>query len=116
MANATNTHQRSGRTYNASTSTSLTLTPQARSTFQSSFDKFEHTVQKLSKDDQREFSSTSIQDVWKAAKDIEQQLAARQCIRNLRRIEPLLHGLERYSKVLEVICNGTPYLPWIWVS
>jgi hypothetical protein len=116
MANATQPHQRLGHTSNASNPISLTLAPQARSTFQSSFNKFEHTVQKLSKDDQREFSSTSIQDVWKAARELEQQLAARQCIRNLRRIEPLLHGLERYSKVLEVLCNGTPYLPWIWVS
>jgi hypothetical protein len=104
-------HQRS-----VHTSSSLALTPQARNTFQSSFDKFEHTVKKLSKDDQRDFSSTGIQDVWKAARELEQQLAARQSIRNLRRIEPLLHGLEKYSKVVEVLCNGTPYLPWLWVS
>ncbi|KAF2812552.1 uncharacterized protein BDZ99DRAFT_413355, partial [Mytilinidion resinicola] len=32
----------------------------------------------------------------------------------MKRIQPLLDGLERYSKVVEVLCNGTPYLPWIW--
>ncbi|KAF2001862.1 hypothetical protein P154DRAFT_618946 [Amniculicola lignicola CBS 123094] len=90
------------------------LTAQARNTFQASFGKFEKTVNKLSKDDCRDFSSTELQDVWKAAREIEQQLAARQCLRNVRRIEPLLNGLETYSKVIEVLCNGTPYLPWIW--
>ncbi|KKY13857.1 putative nacht domain protein [Diplodia seriata] len=32
----------------------------------------------------------------------------------MRRVESLLNGIEHYSKVLEVLCNGTPYLPWIW--
>jgi hypothetical protein len=26
----------------------------------------------------------------------------------------LLRGMEHYSKVVEVLCNGTPYLSWIW--
>lgn len=91
-----------------------TLSSQARSTFQSSFDKFERTVRKLCKDDYREIVSTELQDVRNAAREIEQELAARQCLRNMRRIEPLLNGLDSYSKVVEVLCNGTPYLPWIW--
>ena len=100
----------------SSTSSSVTLTPQARRTFQESFDKFEKTVQKRSKNDQREFNNTTLRDVQDAAKEIEQELAARQCLRNLKRLEPLLNGLEAYSKVVEVLCNGTPYVPWIWVS
>jgi hypothetical protein len=94
----------------------VTLTPQARRTFKDSFERFERTVQKRSKTDQREFSDTTLRDVHEAAKEIEQQLAAQQRLRNLKRLEPLLNGLEAYSKVLEVLCNGTPYLPWIWVG
>jgi hypothetical protein len=100
----------------SSASSSVTLTPQARRTFQDSFEKFEKSVQKRSKTDQREFSDTTLRDVYEAAKGIEQQLAAQQRLRNLKRLEPLLNGLEAYSKVMEVLCNGTPYLPWIWVS
>ncbi|OCL07434.1 hypothetical protein AOQ84DRAFT_408982 [Glonium stellatum] len=99
----------------ASASASLeTLAPQARLTFQDAFARFEQTVQKFSIEDSHRFQSTSLEDVRSAAKEIERQLAARQCLRNMRRIQPFLDGLERYSKVIEVLCNGTPYLPWIW--
>ncbi|KAI0123226.1 hypothetical protein BJ170DRAFT_641233 [Xylariales sp. AK1849] len=30
------------------------------------------------------------------------------------RIAPFLGAAERFSQVVEVVCNGTPYLPWIW--
>ncbi|KAI8722914.1 NACHT domain-containing protein [Fusarium sp. LHS14.1] len=32
----------------------------------------------------------------------------------MRRLEPLFTGLGYYSKTIEVLCNGTPYMPWIW--
>jgi hypothetical protein len=118
MASAPKTHgpARSGHTSISTSSTTPSLNAQARSTFQSSFAKFEQTVTKLSRDDHRDFASTVLEDVRRAAREVEQQLAARQCLRNMRRIEPLLNGLESFSKVIEVLCNGTPYLPWIWVS
>jgi len=62
----------------------------------------------------RDFASTTLEDVRRAALDLERQLAARRSLRNLRRLEPLFQGLHHYSKVVEVLCNGTPFLPWIW--
>ena len=56
-----------------------------------------------------------MEDVWAAARNIEAQLEVRQSLRNLRRIEPFLAGIEQYARVVEVLCNGTPYLPFIWV-
>lgn len=85
---------------------------QARLSFQEAFERLRRSV---STDDARDFQSTDLQHVREAARDIERQLAARQCLRNLRRIQPLFDGLERYSKTVEILCNGTPYLPWIWV-
>ncbi|UNI24017.1 hypothetical protein JDV02_009797 [Purpureocillium takamizusanense] len=32
----------------------------------------------------------------------------------MRRLEPLFKGLQYYSQSIEVVCNGTPFLPWIW--
>ncbi|KAK9414056.1 putative NACHT domain-containing protein [Seiridium unicorne] len=64
--------------------------------------------------DSREFPTTTLQHVKKAALDIESQLAARQSLRNMRRLMPLFQGLEHYAKVVDVLCNGTPYLAWIW--
>lgn len=64
--------------------------------------------------DSRLFSSTTLQGVREAATDIERQLAARQKFCNIARLSPLLDGLHHYSKVIDVLCNGTAYLPWIW--
>ena len=64
--------------------------------------------------DARDFESTTLKDVRKMAIEIEQRLAARNSLRNLRRIEPLLQKLEHYSRPLDILCNGTPFLPWIW--
>ena len=64
--------------------------------------------------DARDFESTTLKDVWTMAIKVEQRLAARNSLRNLRRIEPLLQKLEHYSRPLDTLCNGTPFLPWIW--
>ncbi|KAK5121671.1 hypothetical protein LTR85_004843 [Meristemomyces frigidus] len=75
------------------------------------FERFKATV---SSTDARQFETTLLSDVHDAAKELERKLATRQSSRNRRRILPLLEGLGHYSSVVEVLCNGTPYLPWIW--
>lgn len=84
---------------------------QARLTLQDAFERFAATV---TPDDQRVFNDTKLKDVRDEAIKIERQLRARRTQRNMARLEPFLRGLEHYSKVLEVLCNGTPYLSWIW--
>ncbi|KAK5656663.1 hypothetical protein OQA88_4643 [Cercophora sp. LCS_1] len=83
----------------------------ARRTIEKAFKDLERTIAPA---ESREFSSTTLDDVRKATIDIERQLAARQSLRNTRRLEPLFKGLEHYAKVIEVLANGTDYLPWIW--
>ena len=77
---------------------------------------FERLKDLTSKDDARAMASTTMEDVRIAARDIERQLELRRSLRGFRRIEPFLAGIEQYSKIVEVVCNGTPYLPYIWVS
>ena len=77
---------------------------------------FERLKELMSKDDVRAMASTTMDDVWSAAKEIERQLELRRSLRGLRRIQPFLAGIEQYSKIVEVVCNGTPYLPYLWVS
>ena len=60
------------------------------------------------------FSKTTLQDVRKAASEVESQLAARQSLRNMRRLVPLFRGLDHYSRSIEILCNGTQYLAWVW--
>ncbi|KAL7967437.1 hypothetical protein HDV63DRAFT_396365 [Trichoderma sp. SZMC 28014] len=75
------------------------------------YEGLQHTVSPL---EAKEFQNTTLEDVQKAALTIENQLAARKTLRNMRRLMPLFQGLEHYSQSIEVLCNGTPYLPWIW--
>jgi hypothetical protein len=82
-----------------------------RRAIESAFKELERTI---SPAESRDFASTTLDDVRNAAVDLERQLAARQSLRNMRRLEPLFQGLGHYSRVIEVLCNGTDYLPWIW--
>ena len=79
--------------------------------FEEAFEKLKATV---STSDAHDFHSTTLEDVWSAAHDVERQLAARKSLRNVRRIMPLLESLKLLSGPVDVLCNGTPYLPWIW--
>jgi hypothetical protein len=84
---------------------------QARLTLQNAFERFASTV---TQDDQRLFHNTELKDVRDEAMRIERQLRARRMQKNMARLDPFLQGMEHYSKVVEVLCNGTPYLSWIW--
>jgi hypothetical protein len=75
---------------------------------------FQDLERAISTEDRIELKDTTLEDVRKAAYQIEDQLAARQSLRNMRRLMPLFTGLEHYSKSIEILCNGTPYLAWIW--
>ncbi len=84
---------------------------QARHTLQDAFERFASTV---TPDDRRLFHNTQLEDVRDEAIRIERQLRARRMQKNMARLDPFLQGMEHYSKIVEVLCNGTPYLPWIW--
>lgn len=94
-----------------STSTAQKLKPPA--SFGIAFERLRDSV---SKDDARSFASTTMKDVWTTAKEIETQLQRRNSLRGFRRIAPFLTGIEQYAGVIEVLCQGTPYLPFIWVN
>ncbi|PVH83786.1 hypothetical protein DL98DRAFT_652239 [Cadophora sp. DSE1049] len=91
--------------------TNASPSPQARIIFEDAFKHFEETV---NFDDKREFQLTTLKDVRDAARQIERDLGDRGCLRNMRRLQPFFDGLDRYSTIIDVLCNGTPYLPYIW--
>lgn len=83
----------------------------ARQTIKTAFDELDRTISPV---DSKDFHATTLQHVRNAALEIESQLAARESLRNMRRLMPLFQGLEHYAKVVDVLCNGTPYMAWIW--
>lgn len=85
----------------------------ATNTIEAAFKRLEQTV---SHDDARDFHNTELKHVRQAALDIEKSQRERKSLRNMRRIEPLLTGIQQYAGPLETLCQGTPYLPFVWVS
>jgi hypothetical protein len=75
------------------------------------FEELERTVTPA---DARDFRTTTLQQVRMGALEIEKRLEAKQALRNMRRLKPLFNGLEHYAKVVDILCNGTPFLPWVW--
>ncbi|KAK1246773.1 hypothetical protein MKX08_000575 [Trichoderma sp. CBMAI-0020] len=87
------------------------MCPEADRTMQ---DAFEDLKRAITIPDRMQLENLTLEDVERAALTVEKQLAASQSLRNMRRLAPLFRGLEHYSHTMEVLCNGTPYLPWIW--
>jgi len=83
----------------------------ARRTIRDAFKDLEKTVAPA---DACNFENATLQNVRKAALDIENQLGMRASLRNMRRMSPLFDGLGYLAKSIEVLCNGTPFLPWLW--
>lgn len=75
---------------------------------------FEDFEKDVNPSDRRVFSNTTLQQVRQALLDCENDLAARGKCYNMRRVESFIQSLQNYSQSIEILCNGTPYLPWIW--
>lgn len=84
---------------------------QARQTMKDAFEELERTITSR---DANGFRSSTLESVRQEALDIEKMLGSRGRLRNMRRLMPLFTALEHYSQVWGTLCNGTPYLPWIW--
>ena len=78
-------------------------------------DAFGKLQRSVSEEDAHKFASTELKDVWTAVREIDSRQRMRLSAQNMRRIEPMLRGIEKYTKVIEVLCNGTPYMPYVWV-
>lgn len=69
----------------------------------------------LTTEDARTFSNTSLEDLWREARQIEKGQADRRDLRFMRRVEPLLRTLESYAGVIEVLCQGYSPMAFVWV-
>ncbi|KAK8081355.1 hypothetical protein PG996_000136 [Apiospora saccharicola] len=50
----------------------------------------------------------------KEMKTIEQPAGLEAETPELEAAAPLFQGMEHYAKVVDILCNGTPFLPWVW--
>jgi hypothetical protein len=100
--------------------TNAAAAPPSRPDFENSMTTFEKAFKLIKSSvtgaDAVNLQSTTLKEVEEAAQAIEARQRERRSMRNMARLKPFLDGLRKYSKVIEVMCNGTDYLPWIWVG
>lgn len=78
-------------------------------------DAFMKLEEALYRSDIQLFRSTTLKDVREAAKIISRDQAQRRCLQNLRRLEPFFEAIAKFGGAIETLCQGTPYLCYIWV-
>jgi len=81
--------------------------------------EFDHALQNftrnLSPQEKEDFRFARISDVYGEIDRIQKIQEARGLLRNLRRIQPFVEGLNRYSKIIEQFVNVKPaVLSFIW--
>ena len=69
----------------------------------------------LTAEDARIFSNTSLEDLWREVRRIEDEQGARLDLRFMRRAEHYLRSLEGYAGVVEVFCQGYSPMAFVWV-
>ena len=69
----------------------------------------------ITTEDVRMFSDTSLEDLWREARKVEQEQGTRMDLRFMRRLEPFLRSLESYASVIEVFCQGYAPMAFVWV-
>ena len=77
-------------------------------------DAFEGLQKTIAASGARDVPPVCLQDVQTACLGIENLLASRGLLRNTRRLSRLFAGLEHYRRSIDVLCNGTDYLCWVW--
>jgi hypothetical protein len=70
---------------------------------------FNQLKQSVNVTDAHAFETTTLEDVFKAAEEVERAELRRRAPCNMKRIKPLLDFLEKYSMPMEI-------LAWFWVS
>jgi hypothetical protein len=70
----------------------------------------------LKKRDQENFRLTTLEDLEQTMADIQAEQHGKRRLQNLNRLKPFLEGLNQYGNVVDIFCNSSQLLPFVWVS
>ena len=70
----------------------------------------------ITPEDARTFKDTTLEDLWRDAREIEREQGKRLALRHMDRLEQILRSLESYSSVMDSICQGFSPMAWVWVE
>lgn len=70
----------------------------------------------ITPEDVRTFKDTTLEDLWRDAREIEREQDKRLDLRHMKRLEQVLRSLESYSGVIDSLCQGFSPMAWVWVE
>lgn len=80
--------------------------------FKKAVEKFTKT---LSAKQKKDFTHSTLEDVYDAIKSIQDRRGSDQTLRNMARVQSFLEAMDEYRKVIEAFLNCTPFLGYVWV-
>ena len=69
----------------------------------------------LKKRDQENFRLTTLEDLEQTIADIQAEQHGERRLQNLNRLKPFLECLNQYGNVVDIFCNSSQFLPFVWV-
>ncbi|MCJ1426586.1 hypothetical protein MMC29_004489 [Sticta canariensis] len=68
----------------------------------------------ITPEDARTFKDTTLEDLWRDAREIEREQGKRLALQHMDRLEQILRSLESYSSAIDTICQGFSPMAWVW--
>ncbi|KAI2470710.1 hypothetical protein F4781DRAFT_421113 [Annulohypoxylon bovei var. microspora] len=70
----------------------------------------------LTQKEQQDFQFTKLEDVQMAMGALQKQQSQNKRLRYMKRLEPFLHTMVEYGKVIEVFVNASEILAFVWIA
>lgn len=70
----------------------------------------------LRKKDRDNFQMTSLESLKQAIGEIQKKQQTERRMQNMTRLKQFIEAMDEYGKVVEVFCNSSQFVPFIWVS
>jgi hypothetical protein len=69
----------------------------------------------LKKRDVANFRLTTLSDLEKSMAEIQAEQNRNRRLQNMNRMRPFLDGLKEYGAIVDIFCNSSQILPFVWV-
>jgi hypothetical protein len=80
--------------------------------FERALENFKGTLKNKEKNN---FKLTTVEDLQQAIGELQQKQLSERRLRNMNRLKRFVEAMEQYGKVVDVFCNSTELVIFIWV-
>ena len=70
----------------------------------------------LKKKDKDNFTMTTIEDLQQAIGQLQKKQLTERRMQNMTRLKRFVEAIEQYGKVVEIFCNSSEFVAFVWVS